>query len=84
MPDFVYTGCLKRGNNKLDDREPFKKILALLNENGVTVDEIFDQGGCGLLFNLYDPDHNKIEVWSGYKGEGEGEVDKWIKSQQYE
>ncbi|MEF3308711.1 VOC family protein [Paenibacillus sp. GYB004] len=63
-----------------------EKYRALLMDmdNEVKVDEIFDQGGCGLLFNLYDPDHNKIEVWSGYKGEGENEVDRWIKSQQYE
>lgn len=42
---------------------------ALLKENGVKTDEIVDQGNNGLLFKMYDPDGNTIEVWGGYRGD---------------
>lgn len=60
-----------------------ESYYSLLKENEVKLDEMIDEGDCGLLFNIYDPDGNKIEVWGGYRGGGKGEVDNWIKSQQY-
>jgi predicted enzyme related to lactoylglutathione lyase len=75
----------KANPNELVQRLPFgfyveniEKYHSLLKENGVEVSEIKDQGGCGLLFLMCDPDGIKIPVWGGYKGNGGGQPDNWI------
>jgi predicted enzyme related to lactoylglutathione lyase len=75
----------KTNPNELDKSLPFgfyvkniEKYHSQLKENGVKVNEIIDQGGCGLLFQMYDPDGIEIHVWGGYKRDGEEKPDNWI------
>lgn len=37
-----------------------------LADCGVTVEEIQDQGDCGINFYLEDPDGNLIDIWGGW------------------
>jgi hypothetical protein len=55
--------------------ENVRKYHELLQENGVKVTEIVDQGGCGLLFKVFDPDGIEIPIWGGYKG---AMTDNWV------
>ena len=75
----------KANLTELDQSLPFgyyvnniEKYHSLLKENDVKVSEIIDQGGCGLLFKMYDPDGIEIPVWGGYKRELETKPDNWI------
>lgn len=75
----------KANLTELDQSLPFgyyvnniEKYHSLLKENDVKVSEIIDQGGCGLLFKMYDPEGIEIPVWGGYKRELETKPDNWI------
>ncbi|MBP1997032.1 VOC family protein [Paenibacillus eucommiae] len=46
--------------------------------NGVSLTEIDDQGDCGYVFKVFDPDGHVLDVWSGYKGEGTGVTEKFL------
>ncbi|MCQ6563280.1 VOC family protein [Paenibacillus mendelii] len=46
--------------------ENFDEVFELLSSAGVRIDPIEDNGGCGRNFYVYDPDGNKIDLWSGW------------------
>jgi predicted enzyme related to lactoylglutathione lyase len=49
-----------------------------LQLNGVSIGEIDDQGDCGYVFKVFDPDGHILDVWSGYKGGGAGVTEEFL------
>lgn len=41
-------------------------LYANMKKDGVKVDPIEDNGGCGISFHAYDPDGNKLHLWGGW------------------
>jgi catechol 2,3-dioxygenase-like lactoylglutathione lyase family enzyme len=54
---------------------PYHKGLQM---NGVSITEINDQGDCGYVFKVFDPDGHILEVWNGYKGKGAGVTEEFL------
>ena len=46
--------------------ENFDETFETLRLAGQAKDQISDNGSCGKNFYAYDPDGNKIELWSGW------------------
>ncbi|UVI29190.1 VOC family protein [Paenibacillus spongiae] len=46
--------------------ENFDEAFDAIRSAGVKTDPIEDNGGCGRNFYVYDPDGNKIDLWSGW------------------
>ncbi|TLS51615.1 VOC family protein [Paenibacillus antri] len=46
--------------------EEFDHVFRTLQSKGLKLDPIEDNGDCGKNFYLYDPDGNKIDMWSGW------------------
>jgi len=42
--------------------EPAEDVRNRLHANGVRVGEIFDRGGCGTVFTVWDPDGNILKL----------------------
>ncbi|MBO9610416.1 MAG: VOC family protein [Paenibacillaceae bacterium] len=42
--------------------EPAEAVRNRLYENGVRVGELFDHGGCGTVFTVWDPDGNMLKL----------------------
>lgn len=43
--------------------EDIEKLYSSMEQNGSEVEEIRDNGGCGLEFYFYDPEGNKYVAW---------------------
>ncbi|WP_373876547.1 VOC family protein [Paenibacillus spongiae] len=43
--------------------EDIEKLYSSLKQSGAEVEEIRDNGGCGLEFYFYDPEGNKYVAW---------------------
>ncbi|MBB4824650.1 catechol-2,3-dioxygenase [Sporosarcina luteola] len=52
--------------------EQFQELHERLSKDGVMVTKIEDHEGCGENFYVYDPDGNKLDIWSGWPKEREG------------
>lgn len=50
----------------------FEKCYQELENNGANITAIENQGDCGENFYLYDPDGNKIDIWSGWPDKQSG------------
>lgn len=44
----------------------FYSLYNQMKKNGTYVSDVEDNGSCGLNFCAYDPDGNKIDIWSGW------------------
>ncbi|GLX69333.1 VOC family protein [Paenibacillus glycanilyticus] len=44
----------------------FHGLYSRMKNSGVKISEDSDNEGCGLNFNAYDPDGNKLDIWSGW------------------
>ncbi|MDW0118284.1 VOC family protein [Sporosarcina thermotolerans] len=44
----------------------FHILYLRMKDNGANVSDIEDNGSCGLNFYAYDPDGNKLDIWSGW------------------
>lgn len=44
----------------------FDQVYKALKSEGVEMDQVEDNGECGKNINVYDPDGNMIDIWSGW------------------
>ncbi|WP_026673430.1 VOC family protein [Alkalihalobacterium bogoriense] len=44
----------------------FHTLYNTMKESGAKVSAIEDNASCGLNFYAYDPDGNKLDIWSGW------------------
>lgn len=46
--------------------EDFEALYHHMMDKGIKVSAIEDNGACGLNFFVFDPDGNKLDIWSGW------------------
>jgi catechol 2,3-dioxygenase-like lactoylglutathione lyase family enzyme len=42
------------------------QLYKQLRDSGANIDNLEDNGDCGVNFYIYDPDGNKIDIWGGW------------------